>query len=137
MPEWLDRIRYEGFDYFYDSYAEEQRDLYKRIIEDIEEQLENTNGLASAKEGLENDLECMEENPNCAEGKLKTTFDDREGIVRSQLSSITESLEADITTINEKLELLREEYKFWKNEASREDEEMKIYDKKYYDELDR
>lgn len=135
---WMfDRIKYDLDDLMNKSYAEKQRDFYKKIIKDIKKQLKDTQDIDWARQDLNNDMNQMEINSDSAEGKLKTTFDSRQEIVKTEMNNLLDGLADSIDTINEKLKVLNDEYEYWNREVYREDMVMESYSESDYKKMGR
>lgn len=138
MSSLLERLRYTINDIFgKKTYAESQRDKYKKVVSGLEEQLENTGELEDVLQQLTTDYNTMEVNPDSAQGKLSTTFVTKEIINRQGMETLGTDLKNAISEVKNKLEYARGEYDYWCSEAKREDEEMKVYQKQYYEEEER
>lgn len=138
MSSLLERLRYTINDIFGNrTYAESQRDKYKKVVKGLQEQLEKTGNLDDVLEQLKNDYDTMEVNPDSAQGKLSTTFVTKETENRQAVESLGADFKAAISEVKTKLEFAQGEYEYWCSEAEREDREMKIYQQQYYAEEER
>lgn len=138
MSSLLERLRYTINDIFgKKTYAESQRDKYKKVVKGLQEQLEKTGNLDDVLEQLKNDYDTMEVNPDSAQGKLSTTFVTKETENRQAVESLGADFKAAISEVKTKLEFAQGEYEYWCSEAEREDREMKIYQQQYYAEEER
>ena len=138
MSSLLDRLRYIIEDIRGEkTYAESQRDKYKKIVSGLQEQLGKTNYLDDVMEQLKNDYDIMEVNPDSAQGKLGTTFVTKETENRQAVEALGANLKLAISEVKRKLEFAQEEQEYWCREAKREDREMKIYQQQYYAEEER
>lgn len=138
MSSLLERLRYTIEDIFgKKTYAESQRDKYKKVIDGLEKQLGKTGNLPDVMEQLAADYNTMEINPDSAKGKLSTTFVTKESENRKAVEKLGADFQGIITEVKSKLEFARGEYEYWCAEAKREDAEMKVYQKKYYEEEER
>ena len=79
----------------------------------------------------------MEMNPDSAQGKLSDTFVTKESENREAVEKLGADFKEIIAEVKSKLEFARDEYNYWCDEAKREDEEMKIYQRQYYEEEER
>lgn len=138
MSSLLERLRYTINDIFgKKTYAESQRDKYKKVVKGLQEQLEKTGNLDDVLEQLKNDYDTMEVNPDSAQGKLSTTFVTKETENRQAVESLGSDFKVTISEVKTKLEFAKGEYEYWCSEAEREDREMKIYQQQYYAEEER
>lgn len=138
MSSLLDRLRYMIEDAFgKKTYAESQRDKYKKVVKGLREQLERTGSLDDVMEQLAYDYDNMEVNPDSAQGKLSTTFVTKETENRRAVEALGADFKSAISEVNGKLEFAQGEYDYWCGEADREDREMKVYQKQYYAEEER
>ena len=138
MSSLLERLRYTINDIFgKKTYAESQRDKYKKVVKRLQEQLEKTSNLDDVLEQLKNDYDTMEVNPDSAQGKLSTTFVTKETENRQAVESLGSDFKVTISEVKTKLEFAKGEYEYWCSEAEREDREMKIYQQQYYAEEER
>ncbi len=138
MSSLLDRLRYIIEDIRGEkTYAESQRDKYKKIVSGLQEQLGKTNYLDDVMEQLRNDYDIMEVNPDSAQGKLSTTFVTKETENRQAVEALGANLKLAISEVKKKLEFAQGEQEYWCSEAKREDREMKIYQQQYYAEEER
>ena len=138
MSSLLERLRYTINDILgKKTYAESQRDKYKKVVKGLQEQLEKTGNLDDVLEQLKNDYDTMEVNPDSAQGKLSTTFVTKETENRQAVESLGSDFKVTISEVKTKLEFAKGEYEYWCSEAEREDREMKIYQQQYYAEEER
>ncbi len=138
MSSLLERLRYTINDILgKKTYAESQRDKYKKVVKRLQEQLEKTGNLDDVLEQLKNDYDTMEVNPDSAQGKLSTTFVTKETENRQAVESLGADFKVTISEVKTKLEFAKGEYEYWCSEAEREDREMKIYQQQYYAEEER
>ena len=138
MSSLLDRLRYIIDDILgKKTYAESQRDKYKKVVKGLQEQLEKTSNLDDVLEQLKNDYDIMEVNPDSAQGKLSTTFVTKEAENRQAVEALGADFKSAISEVKAKLEFAQGEYEYWCSEAEREDREMKIYQQQYYAEEER
>lgn len=138
MSSLLDRLRYMIEDAFgKKTYAEAQRDKYKKVVKGLQKQLEKTDSLEDVMEQLSYDYDYMEVNPDSAQGKLSTTFVTKETENRRAVEALGTDFKAAISEVNGKLKFAQSEYEYWCGEAEREDQEMKVYQKQYYAEEER
>ena len=56
------------------TYAESQRDKYKKVVRNLEKELKKTDNLSDVMAQLATDYNIMEMNPDSAHGKLSDTF---------------------------------------------------------------
>ncbi|WP_192848855.1 hypothetical protein [Roseburia sp. 499] len=138
MSSLLERLKYIIDDIFgKKTYAELQRDKYKKVVKGLEEQLGRTEYLEAVLQELKTDYDTMEVNPDSAEGKLSTTFVTKEGENRQAIEALGADFTTTISEVKKKFEYVKGEYQYWCDEAEREDREMKIYQQQYYEEEER
>lgn len=142
MASLLERLKYIIEDIFgKKTYAESQRDKYKKVVRNLEKELKKTDNLSDVMAQLATDYNIMEMNSDSAQGKLSDTFVTKESENCEGNCEAVEKLGADfkeiIAEVKSKLEFARDEYNYWCDEAKREDEEMKIYQQQYYEEEER
>ncbi len=119
------------------TYAESQRDKYKKVVRNLEKELKKTDNLSDVMAQLATDYNTMEMNPDSAQGKLSDTFVTKESENREAVEKLGADFKEIIAEVKSKLEFARDEYNYWCDEAKREDEEMKIYQQQYYEEEER
>lgn len=135
MSALLDRLRYMINDAFgKKTYAESQRDRYKKIVSELQEQLDRTGSLEEALDQLSKDYDIMEVNPDSAQGKLSTTFVTKEAENRQGVEVLGVAFKGAISDVKAKQSFAQGEYQYWCGEADREDREMKVYQQQYYEE---
>lgn len=77
MTDLLERLRYTIQDILgKKTYAETQRQKYKRVVDEVNEKLRQMEGLEETIKQLEIDYEYMELNSFSAEGKLSNTYNE-------------------------------------------------------------
>lgn len=75
MTDLLERLRYTIQDILgKKTYAETQRQKYKRVVDEVNEKLRQMEGLEETIKQLEIDYEYMELNSFSAEGKLSLNY---------------------------------------------------------------
>lgn len=75
MSAWTDRLWYNVKDALgKKSYAESQRDKYKKVIDSINEKLDSMTDFEDMVEIFERDISSMEMNPYSANGNFHWTF---------------------------------------------------------------
>ena len=75
MASLLERLKYIIEDIFgKKTYAESQRDKYKKVVRNLEKELKKTDNLSDVMDQLATDYNTMEMNPDSAQGKLSDTF---------------------------------------------------------------
>lgn len=75
MASLLERLKYIIEDIFgKKTYAESQRDKYKKVVRNLEKELKKTDNLSDVMAQLATDYNTMEMNPDSAQGKLSDTF---------------------------------------------------------------
>lgn len=119
------------------TYAESQKKKYKDVIDEINDQLEDTEYLDEQMRLLRLDHDIMECNPNSASGKLNTTFVTKEAENRQALETLYNDFSTAISSVKTQLAAAQTEYQYWCSEVEREDREMKVYEQQYYEELER
>ena len=138
MSDVLERLKYIIEDIFgKKTYAETQRDKYKKVVNGLEDQLGKTGNLEDVMQQLATDYNTMEVNPDSAQGKLNTTFVTREEENRRAVEALGADFQSAVSEVKMKLAFARGEYNYWCSEAEREDREMKVYQQKYYEEEER
>ena len=138
MSDVLERLKYIIEDIFgRKTYAETQRDKYKKVVNGLEDQLGKTGNLEDVMQQLATDYNTMEVNPDSAQGKLNTTFVTREEENRRAVEALGADFQSAVSEVKMKLAFARGEYNYWCSEAEREDREMKVYQQKYYEEEER
>ena len=89
------------------TYAESQRDKYKKVVRNLEKELKKTDNLSDVMAQLATDYNIMEMNSDSAQGKLSDTFVTKE----SENCEAVEKLGADfkeiIAEVKLKLEFAR------------------------------
>ena len=108
MASLLERLKYIIEDIFgKKTYAESQRDKYKKVVRNLEKELKKTDNLSDVMAQLATDYNTMEMNPDSAQGKLSDTFVTKE----SENCEAVEKLGADfkeiIAEVKLKLEFAR------------------------------
>jgi hypothetical protein len=138
MASLLERLKYIIEDIFgKKTYAESQRDKYKKVVRNLEKELKKTDNLSDVMAQLATDYNTMEMNPDSAQGKLSDTFVTKESENREAVEKLGADFKEIIAEVKSKLEFARDEYNYWCDEAKREDDEMKIYQQQYYEEEER
>ena len=136
MSSLLDRLWYNVKDALgRKTYAESQRDKYKKAINRVEEQLDCMADFEIVVEILNRDADNMELNPYSAAGKFDRIYKEKEENHREATKTLGNTYWQYIADIKTQFAKAQAEYEYWCSEAEREDEEMKVYEKKYYDEL--
>ena len=103
----------------------------------MRKELKKTDNLSDVMAQLATDYNTMEMNPDSAQGKLSDTFVTKESENREAVEKLGADFKEIIAEVKSKLEFARDEYNYWCDEAKREDEEMKIYQRQYYEEEER
>ena len=83
------------------TYAESQRDKYKKVVRNLEKELKKTDNLSDVMAQLATDYNIMEMNSDSAQGKLSDTFVTKE----SENCEAVEKLGADFKEIIAEVEL--------------------------------
>lgn len=86
---------------------------------------------------LNRDTDNMERNPYSAEGKFDRTYKEKESNHRKATKALGNTYRQSIADIKTQLSAAQAEYEYWCSEAEREDREMKVYEKRYYEELEK
>lgn len=86
---------------------------------------------------LNRDTDNMERNPYSAEGKFDRTYKEKESNHRNATKALANTYRQSIADIKTQLSAAQAEYEYWCSEAEREDREMKVYEKRYYEELEK
>ena len=93
------------------TYAESQRDKYKKVVRNLEKELNKTDNLSDVMAQLATDYNTMEMNPDSAQGKLSDTFVTKESENCEGNCEAVEKLGADfkeiIAEVKLKLEFAR------------------------------
>lgn len=138
MSGLLDRLWYNVKDALgKKTYAESQRDKYKKVINKVEDRLECIADFETVAEILNRDADNMERNPYSAEGKFDRTYKEKESNHRKATKALANTYRQSIADIKTQLSAAQAEYEYWCSEAEREDREMKVYEKRYYEELEK
>lgn len=138
MSGLLDRLWYNFRDAFgKKSYAESQRDKYKKVIDNVNEKLGCMTDFEDAVEILKRDTDNMELNPYSAEGKFDRTYKEKEANHRRATKTLGDTYRQYMEAVQTQLVVAQEKYEYWCSEADREDRKMKEYEKEYYDELEK
>lgn len=138
MSSLLDRLWYNVKDALgKKTYAESQRDKYKKVINRVEDQLECMADFETVVEILNRDADNMEWNPYSAAGKFERTYKEKEENHREATGTLGDTYRQYIADIKTQLAKAQAEYEYWCSEAEREDREMKVYEEKYYKELEK
>ncbi len=138
MSSLLDRLWYNIKDALgKKTYAESQRDKYKKVINRVEDQLDCMADFETVVEILKRDADNMEINPYSAEGKFDRIYKEKEANHREATKTLGNTYRQYIADIKTQLATAQAEYEYWCSEAEREDREMKVYEKKYYEELEK
>lgn len=136
MSSLLDRLWYNVKDALgKKTYAESQRDKYKKVINRAEDQLDCMTDFETVVEILNRDADNMELNSYSAAGKFDRIYKEKEENHREATKTLGNTYRQYIADIKTQLAKAQAEYEYWCSEAEREDQEMKVYEKKYYDEL--
>lgn len=104
------------------TYAEERKKVYKGVIDEVTELLYVTSRLDEQMEELRLDYDAMEKNPDSAEGKLSTTFIEKESISRQDMEALYRDLSMAIAEVKKKLGVAWQQYDFYCKEVEREKE---------------
>lgn len=102
------------------SYAESQKNKYKDVIDAINVQLEHTIYLNEQMEVLRSDYDIMEVNPDSAEGKLSSTYVDREAENRQSMETLYSDYSTAISEVKAKLAEAQSQYEYWCSEVEKE-----------------
>lgn len=138
MANSLERLKYTIQDILgKKTYAETQKQKYKRVVDGISEKLKQMEDLEEAIEQLGIDYDYMERNSYSAAGKLSDTYKEKERQNRAAVESIERHYTTSVSSVKAKYQEAQSQYEYWTSEVEREDREMKVYEKQYYDELER
>ena len=89
MASLLERLKYIIEDIFgKKTYAESQRDKYKKVVRNLEKELKKTDNLSDVMAQLATDYNIMEMNPDSAQGKLSDTFVTKESENREAVEKL-------------------------------------------------
>ena len=126
MASLLERLKYIIEDIFgKKTYAESQRDKYKKVVRNLEKELKKTDNLSDVMAQLATDYNTMEMNPDSAQGKLSDTFVTKESENREAVEKLGADFKEIIAEVKSKLEFARDEYNYWCDEAKRENDIIK------------
>ena len=106
------------------SYARNQRNKYKDIIDEINTQFENMAGLDEQAELLRQDYNVMESNSDSVEGKISTTYVDKEELNRQDMEELYDDLVTAITDVTSQLVVVQGEYEYWCAEAEKAKQQL-------------
>ena len=112
----------EGFFGFFveSSYVERQKAKYAEVIKEINKELEKTIYLEYQMEQLRIDFEVMKKSPESVEGKIRTTFEEKEEGHCQEFEILYGNLMDTISDINNMLSTLQTEYEYWCAEVEKE-----------------
>ena len=91
------------------TYAESQRDKYKKVVRNLEKELKKTDNLSDVMDQLATDFNTMEMNPDSAQGKLSDTFVTKESENREAVEKLGADFKEIIAEVKLKLEFARKE----------------------------
>ena len=89
------------------TYAESQRDKYKKVVRNLEKELKKTDNLSDVMAQLATDYNIMEMNPDSAHGKLSDTFVTKESENREAGRKTGADFKEIIAEVKLKLEFAR------------------------------
>ena len=89
------------------TYAESQRDKYKKVVRNLEKELKKTDNLSDVMAQLATDYNTMEMNPDSAQGKLSDTFVTKESENREAVEKLGADFKEIIAEVKLKLEFAR------------------------------
>ena len=89
------------------TYAESQRDKYKKVVRNLEKELKKTDNLSDVMAQLATDYNIMEMNPDSAQGKLSDTFVTKESENREAVEKLEADFKEIIAEVKLKLEFAR------------------------------
>lgn len=128
----LERLIYNIKDAFSKkTYAESQKKKYENMLEKLNE----TNiraELNMVEEQLISDYDKLELNSDCAQGKIKNIFVEKEQINRARAKMIIKNCSDALDDITYARATIESKYDYWCQEVIREDNEMKVYQEEYY-----
>ena len=105
MASLLERLKYIIEDIFgKKTYAESQRDKYKKVVRNLEKELKKTDNLSDVMAQLATDYNIMEMNPDSAHGKLSDTFVTKESENREAVEKLGADFKEIIAEVKLKLE---------------------------------
>ena len=106
MASLLERLKYIIEDIFgKKTYAESQRDKYKKVVRNLEKELKKTDNLSDVMAQLATDYNTMEMNPDSVQGKLSDTFVTKESENREAVEKLGADFKEIIAEVKSKLEL--------------------------------
>ena len=85
------------------TYAESQRDKYKKVVRNLEKELKKTDNLSDVMAQLATDYNTMEMNPDSAQGKLSDTFVTKESENREAVEKLGADFKEIIAEVKSKL----------------------------------
>lgn len=97
--------------------AEEKRDLYKSVREDIEDYLEGVDEMSYYRSMFEKEYDTIGKNPDSAYGEFYEMFKDRLDIAREEMDKSLGEIENAIKDVKSKLEKIEEKEKYWEEIA--------------------
>ncbi|MEE1303896.1 MAG: hypothetical protein U0K68_01930 [Agathobacter sp.] len=100
--------------------AEEKRDLYKSIREDLEDYKKAFNDMSDLRNNLEEDIRYMGKNPNCAYGDFYDTFKEKLFITKTEIYESLTKMESAIASIDERLATVIEKEEYWEQQVEKE-----------------
>ena len=137
MADLLERLRYTIQDILgKKSYAETQMQKYQQVVEGIQEKLKQMEDLEEVIAQIGIDYDYLELNSFSASGKLSSTYEEKESQNRAAVESIEQHYNIGVSYVKSKYQEAQNQYEYWKGEAEREDREMKVYEKQYYEQLE-
>ena len=102
------------------SYAESQKNKYGEILEKIGTQLDMTRNLDGQMEILRSDYCVMESNSDSADGKISTTYIDKEDINKQGMETLYSDLVTAIAEVQSQLSVVQNQYAYWCSEVEKE-----------------
>ncbi len=119
------------------TYAESQAEKYQNAVEELESRLKKLEELPEIIEKIKTDYECMEKNSSSAKGKFSDIYIEKEEQNRTSVENVEQYYRLVVSEMENQYREAQRQYEYWSEETEREDREMKIYEKQYYEELER
>ena len=100
--------------------AEEKRDLYKSIREDLEDYKKAFKDMSDLRNNLEEDIRYMEKNPNCAYDDFYDNFKEKLSITKTEIYEYLTKMESAIASIDERLATVIKKEEYWEQQVEKE-----------------
>lgn len=130
----FNRLNYTIQDVFGESsYAEKMKKKYKGVVDTLEKNINSIGDIECTKQLLANNFEKCENICNLLSGEIRNVVTAVDESNQTEIDDIIKTMSTALSDMKKALETAREKYKYWCDEVSKEDKEMKTHDKKYYD----